>query len=254
MGLDPDVLEAARTELFQRAVRDRESMLRVLPALAGRPGILDELPACQRFAAAYPEIEPSGFVLRFSFIRISLRREAVDPAYHLDSDAATAVTGDPSTLGERLVRRVLLNLSISQERILHYLDVDPSATTLSIESSYACRDGPASARRSSDSLHGRILRWPRPLHPGAWFRPSDRCPPAPSDFGGAATEVRHTLYMAAFDASDLPNDEEFREAVRSHVEFGSKVALQNSYAESDEQLHPLREVPRWTWVRDDEDV
>jgi hemoglobin len=63
-----------------------------------------------------------------------------------------------------------------------------------------------------------------------------------------------TLYMAALDASDLPDDQEFREAVRSHLEFGSKVAMQNSHAESDDQLHPLREVPRWTWSRDDEDV
>jgi hemoglobin len=62
------------------------------------------------------------------------------------------------------------------------------------------------------------------------------------------------LYMAALDAAGLPDDEEFREAIRSHVEFGSKVALQNSHAKTDDQLHPLREVPRWTWPRDDEDA
>ena len=62
------------------------------------------------------------------------------------------------------------------------------------------------------------------------------------------------LYMAAFDASELPADDEFREAVRSHVEFGSKVAMQNSHAETDDQLHPLREVPRWTWPGDEEGV
>jgi hemoglobin len=59
------------------------------------------------------------------------------------------------------------------------------------------------------------------------------------------------LYVAAMDAADLPDDEDFREAVRSHVEFGSKVAMQNSRAETDDQLHPLRKVPRWTWSRDD---
>ena len=59
------------------------------------------------------------------------------------------------------------------------------------------------------------------------------------------------LYVAAMDAADLPDDEDFREAVRSHVEFGSKVAMQNSHAETDDELHPLREVPRWTWSRDD---
>ncbi len=60
------------------------------------------------------------------------------------------------------------------------------------------------------------------------------------------------LYMAALDASDVPHNEEFREAVRSHVEFGSKVAMQNSHAESEDQLHPLRDVPRWTWAGDDQ--
>ena len=30
------------------------------------------------------------------------------------------------------------------------------------------------------------------------------------------------LYLAAMDAADMPDDEDFREAVRSHVEFSSK--------------------------------
>jgi hemoglobin len=55
------------------------------------------------------------------------------------------------------------------------------------------------------------------------------------------------LYLAAADAAELPDDERFREALRSHVEFGSHVAMQNSHAETDEQLHPLREVPHWDW-------
>jgi hemoglobin len=60
------------------------------------------------------------------------------------------------------------------------------------------------------------------------------------------------LYMEALDKADMPNDPAFREAVREHVEFGSKVAMQNSNAASDDELHPLREVPRWTWAGDDE--
>jgi hemoglobin len=60
------------------------------------------------------------------------------------------------------------------------------------------------------------------------------------------------LYMAALDTSGLPDDAEFREAIRSHVEFGSEVAMQNSHAETEDQLHPLRDVPRWTWPGDDE--
>jgi hemoglobin len=55
------------------------------------------------------------------------------------------------------------------------------------------------------------------------------------------------LYMAAADTAGLPADAPFREALRTHVEFGSKVAQQNSRAVSDDELHPLREVPRWQW-------
>ncbi|MEV6416069.1 group II truncated hemoglobin [Kribbella sp. NPDC051718] len=58
------------------------------------------------------------------------------------------------------------------------------------------------------------------------------------------------LYMDALDAADLPPDPAFREAVREHVEFGSRVAMQNSNAATDADLHPLRDVPRWTWAGD----
>ena len=55
------------------------------------------------------------------------------------------------------------------------------------------------------------------------------------------------LYLAAADAAGLAGDPAFREALRSHVEFGSHVAMQNSHAETDDELRPLREVPRWKW-------
>ena len=58
------------------------------------------------------------------------------------------------------------------------------------------------------------------------------------------------LYMAALDAADMPDDPDFRDAVREHVEFGSQVAMQNSHAATDSELHPLREVPRWNWAKD----
>jgi hemoglobin len=57
--------------------------------------------------------------------------------------------------------------------------------------------------------------------------------------------------MAAMDTTGMPSELEFREAVREHVEFGSKVAMQNSHAENDGELHPLREVPRWSWPGDE---
>jgi hemoglobin len=55
------------------------------------------------------------------------------------------------------------------------------------------------------------------------------------------------LYLAAAESVGLPADHAFRDALRSHVEFGSHVAQQNSHAETDDQLHPLREVPLWQW-------
>lgn len=55
------------------------------------------------------------------------------------------------------------------------------------------------------------------------------------------------LYAVALDASDMPTDSRFREAVMSHIEFGTQVAMQNSNAPTDGELHPLREVPIWTW-------
>ena len=55
------------------------------------------------------------------------------------------------------------------------------------------------------------------------------------------------LYLQALDAADMSTDPAFRQAVAEHVEFGSRVAVQNSHASTEDQLHPLREVPRWTW-------
>jgi hemoglobin len=60
------------------------------------------------------------------------------------------------------------------------------------------------------------------------------------------------LYVTALDTAGMPTDPDFRAAVRDHVEFGSRVAMQNSHAATDDELHPLREVPRWTWAGDDD--
>jgi hemoglobin len=59
------------------------------------------------------------------------------------------------------------------------------------------------------------------------------------------------LYLAALDQVGLPDDAPFREAVRQHLEFGSRVAMQNSNATTEDELHPLREVPLWTWEGDE---
>jgi hemoglobin len=52
----------------------------------------------------------------------------------------------------------------------------------------------------------------------------------------------------------MPTDPQFRTAVLEHVEFGSQVAMQNSNARSENELHPLREVPRWTWTGDESET
>ena len=59
------------------------------------------------------------------------------------------------------------------------------------------------------------------------------------------------LYLAALDAVGMPGDKPFRDAVRSHVEFGSNVAMQNSNAATDDELHPIRQVPVWDWDGDE---
>jgi hemoglobin len=59
------------------------------------------------------------------------------------------------------------------------------------------------------------------------------------------------LYLAALDATGLGSVPDFRAAVEEYVEFGSQVAMQNSHARTDDELHPLREVPRWSWRGDD---
>lgn len=55
------------------------------------------------------------------------------------------------------------------------------------------------------------------------------------------------VYLEALDEARLPDDRAFRQAVREHVEFGAEVAQQNSWAQTDADLHPIREVPRWDW-------
>jgi hemoglobin len=55
------------------------------------------------------------------------------------------------------------------------------------------------------------------------------------------------LYMSSLDEAGLPADAPFRQALREHVEFGTHVAMQNSNARTEAELHPLRQVPIWNW-------
>ncbi|WP_330253586.1 hypothetical protein OG874_02965 [Nocardia sp. NBC_00565] len=60
------------------------------------------------------------------------------------------------------------------------------------------------------------------------------------------------LYLEAFEEAGLFDDPAFRAAVREHAEFGAQVAQQNSHAKTDDELHPIRAVPHWTWDGNDD--
>ncbi|MFI5897335.1 group II truncated hemoglobin [Actinoplanes sp. NPDC051513] len=55
------------------------------------------------------------------------------------------------------------------------------------------------------------------------------------------------LFLLAADETDLPDDEPFRHALAGYLEFGTEVAVVNSHATSEAELHPCQEVPRWSW-------
>lgn len=58
------------------------------------------------------------------------------------------------------------------------------------------------------------------------------------------------LFDAAADKAGLPPDEPFRRALHEQVEFGSHVAMQNSHARTDADLHDCRSMPYWDWPND----
>jgi hypothetical protein len=126
----------AELELSARAALDRDGCCGYFPDLEGVHGIDCDLPACRAFALSLPVIDYGGTEYRFNFLRLSLKQQSVDPAYHLDSDAATALGGDVTTLRQRRVERLLLNLSARGRRTLHYLDVDSSCVELVADGSY----------------------------------------------------------------------------------------------------------------------
>jgi hypothetical protein len=135
----PGLVESAADagiELAARAALDRDRCCGYFPALEGVHGVDCDLPACHAFARDLPVINYGGTEFRFNFLRLSLKQQSVDPAYHLDSDAATALSGDVTTLRQRRVERLLLNLSSRNERTLHYLDVDSSCVELVADGSY----------------------------------------------------------------------------------------------------------------------
>jgi hypothetical protein len=96
LDLEPigEVITAAEDELRLGAIEDRNRCCGYFPALTGKSGIRTELPACRVFAETLPAISHAGITYRFNFLRLSLVCQSADPAFHLDSDAAFALTGD----------------------------------------------------------------------------------------------------------------------------------------------------------------
>jgi hemoglobin len=39
----------------------------------------------------------------------------------------------------------------------------------------------------------------------------------------------------------------FVDALRGYLDFGTQVAVQNSFAQAEADLHPCQEVPHWSW-------
>ena len=55
------------------------------------------------------------------------------------------------------------------------------------------------------------------------------------------------LFLQAADTAGLPDDDRTRSALRGYLEFGTEVAVRNSHAAADADLHPCQEVPTWSW-------
>jgi hypothetical protein len=178
LDLEPvrELITAVEDELRLGAIEDRDRCSGYFPALAGMTGIRTEMPACRVFAETLPTVSHSGTTYRFNFLRLSLICQSADPVFHLDSDAATALTGEVGSLNERVVLRLLLNLSSHQERVLHYLDVDPRTTDLVAEGSYVRAKEPEKLRtraratvippRVGTRVHGLVFASNRVLHSG----------------------------------------------------------------------------------------
>lgn len=174
-GID-DLAAAAGHELRARAAFDRDRCCGYFPALDGVPGTVGDLPSCREFALGLPAITHANIRYSFNFLRLSLIQQSADPAYHLDSDVATALTGDVTTLDRRQVSRLLLNLSARADRILHYLDVDPRSVELIVDGSYVRAADPRQLldrartvtipRRRGAIVHGIVFVANRVLHSG----------------------------------------------------------------------------------------
>jgi hemoglobin len=97
-------------------------------------------------------------------------------------------------------------------------------------------------------------------HVIAWWGEVFGGPPAYSDLGGYHRMVSHhanlgitpeqrlrfaTLMSMAADDAALPDDPEFRSALIAYLEWGTRLALENSQPGAD--FPPEAPVPHWGW-------
>ena len=169
-------IAAVESELRTRATTDPDRCCGYFPALADDREIISDLPACQAFAEHLPNIWHGGHRYEFNFLRLSLVQQSADASYHLASDAATALTGDVTTINRRQIRRLLLNLSARSDRSLHYLNLDPGSLELAVDGSYVRVADPEAVRehgliatiprRRGSTVHGLIFASNLVLHSG----------------------------------------------------------------------------------------
>lgn len=130
-----EAIEAAERELSIKASSDTDRCYGYFPGMS-RDGIGNNLPLSQKFAQNAAKLMVNGKSVDFNFLRLSLIDQPSISPFHLDSDSATALTGDIATMADRLVWRLLLNLSDSKTRTIIYLDLNPSLVQLKNDRGY----------------------------------------------------------------------------------------------------------------------
>ena len=169
-------IEAVQQELSVRAAQDANRCFGYFPSMKNARGIESNLPHSEKLAAIFPEIQLEGKTLAFNFLRLSLIQQTGDSPFHLDSDAATALTGDPTTAHQRRVWRLLLNLHETEPRRFSYLNAAPTSLPLAIEGGYVHCDNQhilpemietiAVPPREGNRVHGLLFCASQLLHTG----------------------------------------------------------------------------------------
>lgn len=173
---DEIFIVTAEEELYAKARADANGCYGYFPAMGGSGNIDTDLPLSRAYAEAVPTLVVDDRTLSFNFIRLSLIQQRGDSPFHLDSDAATALTGNVSTISDRLVWRLLLNLSSKHSRTLSYLDVNPASVDLTNNGGYIHLENQELAAetaknavippRKGKKVHGVLFCASRVLHTG----------------------------------------------------------------------------------------